>query len=303
MTEAASSVRIILDGAIDYAGLFPPAKLDMSSAVRNHASYRAGEHAWALGRFIVPVDRLDELDTAARGLLPRAQSDRPWRISALLGSEIRNDVGKILEFNAQHSQPANGMAVIDAVEFKATTPDQIYHSLEAVPASITRHVEIPIDNDPAELVSAIAQSRGRAKVRTGGTTQDAFPTSHELARFIHACTNANVPFKATAGLHHPIRSTYPLTYDQGSPKGKMFGFLNVILAAALVRAGVSVQETQELLEEESMAALRFDGDGVRWRTRMIGTLALKDARTRIMLSFGSCSFTEPIDDLRKLNLL
>ena len=92
---------------------------------------------------------------------------------------------------------------------------------------------------PAPLVAAIARRGGRAKMRTGGVTAEAFPTAAQVLRFLRACTEARVPFKATAGLHHPLRAEYRLTYAPDSPRGTMFGFLNVFLTAVLLRHGLS----------------------------------------------------------------
>ena len=105
------SVRILLTGLIDYAGLFPPAELDMKSAVRNYASYREGDHAWALGRFIAPISRLEEVEHAARDFFH--DSAAPWRLSILCSPEPEA-VRKILDFNQRHSGPAD--AVIDTIE-------------------------------------------------------------------------------------------------------------------------------------------------------------------------------------------
>ncbi|MDQ3951273.1 MAG: hypothetical protein M3282_13145, partial [Gemmatimonadota bacterium] len=163
--------------------------------------------------------------------------------------------------------------------------------------------EIPIDSDPGPLVAAISRVGGKAKVRTGGVTADAFPRAADLARFIVTCAEAAVPFKATAGLHHPLRATYRLTYDPDSPRGEMFGFVNVLLAAAFARFGLGTDAAVDLLLERSRAALRFSTDGVEWRDRRVGIGALAATRGALALSFGSCSFTEPIEELEALGLL
>ena len=85
--------------------------------------------------------------------------------------------------------------------------------LAMLPEGVTAYFELPIDADPAPL----AGGRGRAKVRTGGLTPEAFPAPADLARFLYRCAKARVPFKATAGLHHPIRSMQRCTYEPDSP--------------------------------------------------------------------------------------
>ncbi|MEP7271452.1 MAG: hypothetical protein ABI882_08090 [Acidobacteriota bacterium] len=110
-------------------------------------------------------------------------------------------------------------------------------------------MEIPISRDPQELIAEIAKEGGRAKVRSGGISQEAFPSSSELARFMTRCSEAKTAFKATAGLHHPVRSVRRLTYEPDSPFGVMHGFLNVFLAAAWIDNGMDAEQAIELLEE------------------------------------------------------
>src|SRR5690606_31017963 len=134
------------------------------------------------------------------------------------------------------------------------------------------------------------------KVRTGGLTAEVFPASLGLLRFLAACAEADVPFKATAGLHHPVRGRYPLTYAPGSERGMMYGYLNVLLSAALLRTGAGPQDALMALEETDPAALRLDGDDLSWRGRNFGAEELWELRKRGMVSFGSCSFVEPVDE-------
>ena len=109
--------------------------------------------------------------------------------------------------------------------------------------------------------------------------------------------------KATAGLHHPVRSEYALTYREDSPRATMHGFLNVLLAAVFVRTGVALEELTELLEETSPAAFSFEADGVTWRYHRITNMQIRCARETSVVSFGSCSFTEPVQDLQAAGLL
>jgi hypothetical protein len=115
---------------------------------------------------------------------------------------------------------------------------------------------------------------------------------------------ANVPFKATAGLHHPIRCYKPLTYAANAPKGTMHGFLNVLLMTGFARESYRVSLLEELMEEEFEEAFTFNETGVKWRDDHFMTTAhILLLRRRGMNSFGSCSFEEPIADLQKLGLL
>src|SRR5262249_57509614 len=94
------SLRDLLSGLIDYAGLFPPAALDMRTATRKYAEYRESEYRWALGRFVVPVARLDEFEKAAEGILPDGgwEGDEFWRLSALSGGDLSSHFYRIPHF-------------------------------------------------------------------------------------------------------------------------------------------------------------------------------------------------------------
>lgn len=284
---------MLLTGAVDYAGLFPPAQLDMTTAVRNYAAYRNGEHAWALGRFIVPVSRLTEFEQA----FVSKSNSAEWHISALAGASLDQDVATIFAFNKRR------LAVIDTLEAKSSTTEDVRVVASAVPSVLTTYVEIPLHTDPSPLVAAIGKSGLRAKVRTGGTASDAFPSSANLGKFIYACARAGVPFKATAGLHHPLRATYRLTYEPDSPTGIMYGFLNVLIAAGVARSGGSFTEVVTALEEQSAAALRVNDSEISWRQYRFDLASVKPLRSELAISFGSCSFEEPIGDLKLLGLL
>jgi hypothetical protein len=304
----AASVRVLLADAIDYAGLFPPAQLDMPGAVAEYAAYLLSTDRWALSRFVVPASRLDELGAVARSAVdPHARSlgsDRVWPLSAVFGADVAAEVDRVHEFHATYGTAPDGwFAEVRGVELRASTPDEVDAALRVVPSELERFVEIPLRGDVRALVRAIRTAGGFAKVRTGGTAADAFPSSDELIRFLSACVDENVPFKATAGLHHPVRGDYPLTYAPDSPRGTMYGFLNVMIAAAFLRAGAGESVAREVLEERTPEAFRFDGGGVSWRGRRLSTKQLASSRDLATRSFGSCSFREPIDDLTALRML
>jgi len=297
------TLRTLLAHAIDYAGLFPPAQLDMPGAVAEYESYLASSDAWALGRFVVPAARLRELAAAAGDApsnpLGSRQGER--RLSVVLGADLAADVERLRAFCAD----VNGEGWwrgIDAVELRASTPEAIAQAMRVVPDSVERYVEIPISEDPTPLVRAIAGAGAYAKVRTGGTTTDAFPASDHVARFLATCLREAVPFKATAGLHHPLRGEYPLTYEPGSACGRMYGFLNVFLATAFLAAGLDEAEARVLLDESDPNAVTFSRTEAVWRSHRIPLDRLAESR-RFLTSFGSCSFREPIDDLTALGLL
>lgn len=291
------SVRTLLHSLIDYAGLFPPAELGMTAAVASYSSYRAGEHCWALGRFVVPAARLAEFERAAEPCLPAAGA--PWKLAALAGADLAADLAAVDGFNRRQS----GRATVDTIELKAGAPGVIAAAVGAIDGRLDAYVELPIAQDPAPLVAELARLGARAKVRAGGVTEDAFPAPADLLRFLGRCVEAGVPFKATAGLHHPLRGAYRLTYAPESRSAVMFGFLNVFLAAAFLEHGMGRADALALLEETSADAFRFGEEGVEWRTHRLSEAELRHTRRRSAMAFGSCSFQEPIDDLRALGLL
>jgi hypothetical protein len=296
-----NALHTLLEQSIDYAGLFPPAGLDMAHAVRNYASYRESKDAWALGRFVVPAGRLEEFEKAAKEFLPSTPGT-PWRLSALLGPSIPHEAKAVVDFNCRQAQGTSA-AVIDVVELKADSIDIVGAATAHLPRQLQPYVEVPIDREPVHLVNAIGKSGTRAKVRTGGVTPEAFPRTADLVRFIQRCVGHGVPFKATAGLHHPLRAEYRLTYEPNSPRATMFGFLNLFLAAGFIRAGLGETDAAQLLEEGSIEAFRFGPDAVTWRGHRLGLEHIGRTRRETILAFGSCSFIEPIADLRGLGLL
>lgn len=299
-----NSLRSFLAGIVDYAGLFPPSGLDMETAVRNYAQYRAGDDRDLLGRFVVPAARLGEFSEAARRVLETGNAGEPWRLGVLIGDDLAVASKAVLEFNrslGSGSEP--GRAVCDAVEIHARTEADVTAAAKVFPEFFRIFFEIALDPDPRPLLQAISRYSARAKMRTGGVTEAAFPASASIIRFISRSNKLGVPFKATAGLHHALRSTYPLTYDADSRHGMMFGYLNLFLAAAFIRRGIPETEAREVLEERSVEAFTFSGGGVLWRGHELSASDLAATRSRLALSFGSCSFREPVDEARALHLI
>jgi hypothetical protein len=295
----ARSARALLKGLVDYAGLFPPAALSMDEAVAEYARWRRSPASWMLGRFVLPAARLRELGRAADGHLPEAGGGEPWRLSALVGADVHGDTSLVTAFNRSHA----GRAVVDVVELRASDPQGSDASLEALPPGLTAFVEVPLAGDLGGFLSSLRRRGARAKVRTGGVVPDAIPDPADLARFIAACAAAEVPWKATAGLHHPVRAEQALTYEPGGPRALLHGFLNVFAAAAFAGVGASFADLEAVLRDENAAAFLFDDHGLSWRHLRVSTDELVRSRRDVASSFGSCSFAEPVNDLRSIGVL
>jgi hypothetical protein len=293
---APAAITALLNGLIDYAGLFPPAALPMAEAARRYDEYRCGEHAWALGSFVVPVHRLDEVAALAAPLRGRGA---PWLIAALGGP---GDLGTIALFNARHGE----RAVVNSLEVKADTIaeiDDVVPLLAGAGSGPSVYVEFPLGHDPEPFVRSIHGAGLRAKIRTGGVTAALVPGAAQVARFLQACAAHDVIFKATAGLHHPVRGNYRLTYEIDSATSTMFGYLNVFLAALHARTGLSESSLIDLLEERDPRAFTFDDATASWRDHRLATAEILSQRRHFAASFGSCSFTEPLGELAELGLL
>ncbi|MBT8487071.1 MAG: hypothetical protein HKO59_01200 [Phycisphaerales bacterium] len=291
----------LVSNLIDYAGLFPPAGLDMTTTVANYAAYLAGDENWMLERLVLPVARFDEFE-AATPRLPRDDDAEPWPITAITvpaaDPRLEEDLARIDAFNVTHATGEAGLAVVDAIELRSGASDDIERALDLVPDSIFPFFELPRAADPRGLLAAIVGGEAGAKIRTGGVTADLYPDVDTVARFIACCAAADVAFKATAGLHHPLRHRSETT-------GAMeFGFLNVFVAAALaLNRELDASTMTAVLEASDIDAFTFDDDGLAFEDHRLSVEEIEDARLSFAISFGSCSFDEPRADLRELGLL
>lgn len=300
------TLRALLGGAIDYAGLFPPAELTLEPALKNYADYLRTDDAWMLGAFVLPTGKFE----AAEALLGQFDEDYPLRIAALgpktenaeaFMEALRKMADAIREFNARHK----GVARVEQIEMALPAQPGV-HLAEA--NSILGDLDLPTSweapADEAERVIAFLSERRRTgaarfrfKLRTGGVIAAAFPSSVQIARALVAAVHGQVPIKFTAGLHHPVRAFHP------SVQTKMHGFVNVFSAGVLgAEHGWDVQQTARLLDNEDASEFVFSGDGLVWKEFKISPARILVHRT-IVRSFGSCSFDEPREDLRALNLL
>ncbi len=292
------SVRALLTGAIDYAGLFPPSQLTMSEAVLNYATYRNSNYAWMLGRFVVTAARLDEFYESAADFIQRDEHDR-WHIAVVSGEDIVETLKQVEFFNLRHGD----QAICDVLEVRATSVSKIENTVNGLRSGTTAYFEIPAGESMPDLIAALAARGQRAKIRTGGITPEAFPTPGQIVQFVRSCLAANVPFKATAGLHHPLRCFRPLTYEEGSVMGRMHGFLNLFLMTGFAREGYRANVLEDVMEEEFDEVFSFEPQAVTWRDFSLNVAQIESLRQKGIQSFGSCSFDEPVADLQKLGIL
>jgi hypothetical protein len=304
-TSAQGAARVALERLIDYAGLFPPARLPIDEALAEYDSARTGPQQWMLGRFILPASRLGELRTRA-GAAVRDLSvivDAPPDQHRWFGSAHQS-------FERIAAERARGMRVasleipLAPLATARDTHDAAIGQCAALAAQYNLRdlpifIEIPRDERFAEVLpgtmDALARYGVGAKLRCGGVDPSAFPSVSEVAAFVAAACGANVPFKATAGLHHPVRH-----WNAGAGV-TMHGFLNLLAAAAF--APVADRTLLEaIVAEEDAHAFGLDRN-LRWRDRAASEAEVAATRERRFAGYGSCSFIEPVDDLRALQVL
>jgi hypothetical protein len=311
-----TAARAMMQGLIDYAGLFPPAKLAMPDAVRTYGKHLASDDAWMLGRFIAPVSRLSEFSAAGKALLPSDdRDDEPWPLSVLIDGDLTRDLETIARFNRHHADPSNGLAFIDAIELRvpatgsALDADFIDNAIDVIPDDLFPFFELAVvppgpglpAPDPRGCITTLSGLEAGAKIRTGGITPDAFPSAAAVARFLEACVGGDVPFKATAGLHHALRGEYPLTYEPNCPRGVMHGFLNVFAAAVLaLTEDAPADRLEHVLTRADARSTRFEPARLSIAGQTMLTEQIEAAREGFALSYGSCSFIEPVSEMRAM---
>lgn len=302
-----SALRQLIQNSIDYAGLFPPAALPLEEVVDNYAAYLESEDQDYLARIILPAGKLEPFQQ----LRAHHSSDKIWPISCLVppiqwnsGNQDSAAFDSAWELIQTFNQSQTA-AIVDAVEIRLQHVDCVEPTIAAVPAGIAAFLEVPWNEDPTPLITSIATHKsGRsvyAKIRTGGVTPDLIPSPETVANFIATSARHNLGFKATAGLHHPIRGTFPLTYEPDSDSAEMHGYLNVFLASAFAFAGNADQKSiTAILQNTNPQRFVFEADQIRFDEISISVAAIEQARSSGIFSFGSCSFVEPTEEVRAL---
>lgn len=308
-----AAVRALLTEIIDYAGLFPPAKLPMEQALTTYLDLKKNSpYRWMLGRFVCPTAWLPELLALAA-----AHSDGALLRVAALGQQAQSVLGFAETFAADRTAIAEFRKkrepeTVDVVEIPLPRDGGL--DLARLMANsngslskdqLTGFFEVPITpswRDDLRVCAGIANPQRSdclgLKLRCGGLTADAFPTDAQVARFIACCRLENVPWKATAGLHHPYR------HHEKALGLWQHGFLNVFVAGVLA--------ILHLLPEDDLVAIlgdrggqyfRFEPDCIAWKDWTATSAEITQSRAGFATSFGSCSFDEPIQDLLALGLL
>ena len=300
------SLRALLAHSIDYAGMFPPCSLGLEPALTNQAEYVRSLDAWMLGAFVLSTEQFD----ATKQLLSQFDAQHPLRVAALGPKtasteaflEALDDADAAIRSLSRHN-----VDLISISHLEMFLPQDIdltsLQEAKSILGDLPVFWEAPPDR-AEQTIALLAESNSDSdlatfgyKLRTGGVTTDAFPTSMQIAKALVTPATHQLPLKFTAGLHHPLRQ-----YRE-EVETKMHGFLNVLGAAVLAAEHRwDANQTAIMLDEENADSFSFTDDFFAWREWRIDTKRLQ-YRRGFVVSFGSCSFDEPRDDLRALGFL
>lgn len=254
----------------DDAALFPPCAMALDDAVHAHRAHREAPYADLVGPLVVGSSHLEAL--ASLGV-----RDRLDLVAFDLAVVVPGAAGAVAALDTAHRY---GLHVV-ALEVSHTTPDALASTL-GEPAGVTTYVELPRGPAAVEAAAALAGTPYRGKIRTGGVEATMHPDERELAATVYALVRAEVAFKATAGLHHALRNTDPVTgFEQ-------HGFVNLLVAAEAAALGADVTEVAGVLAERD--------------ARSLPELSALPEHS-LLRSVGTCSISDPVNDLLALDLV
>lgn len=328
-----SSFTAFMSGLIDYAGLFPPAKLPLKQAFKNYLRYQNEADAWILAKFICPVKMLKDLLIYKKDL----QDNIPDISLTVIPSAVETSDGYLETFFEEIQeiklflQKMEQNIRIEALEIRIfpalltidSSPalhlflNEIYKRLiSAGILNVTLFFELNQSGRWADRIKHFAEeivlfnqnmieneksvqySSAGLKLRCGGEKPENVPAPEEVAHSIYTCAIKGIPFKATAGLHHPLRH-----YDTAL-RTKVHGFLNIFGSALLAfHHQLNSSEIQSIILEEDPTQFIFNGDLFQYKQWHIHTDQIQTLRKELVISFGSCSFDDPREDLVELGLL
>ncbi len=306
-----TSLTFFQDHLIDYAGLFPPANLSLEDAITNYANHKNSENAWMLGPFVLPVTQLKQLDIhmhlfSAEKPLTLSVVGRKSSSETECNIHFQDDINEISAAIKHYKHSAKVEMLEIPLPRNVPSLDLIAEIANgAKKFNVHAFCEVLLIGEWKKHVSdtldAIAAHNSSneswigVKLRTGGIKAEMFPSPEQVAFVIAACRDRNLPLKFTAGLHHPVR----MYRDEVGTK--MYGFLNIFVAGMLAHTQyLDVREIEAILADENSNSFSFSKDHLAWRDLRIASKEIQKLRKEALLSFGSCSFDEPRDELMEL---
>ncbi|MEX0719797.1 MAG: hypothetical protein WD059_03955 [Balneolaceae bacterium] len=326
------SLKKILSGIVDYAGLFPPANLPFEAAMAEYKKYRHSDYDWMLSRFIISFEQFGELKmlSGSENLLPdplrlsitAAPTDSAEEYYSLVKDIVTNTL-QLHEETPELLQTQILELKLPKQVLKRSNDEEILNLIEKTVQAVCKNPLLPyhiffevpgfeFDIHLAEKVIKAISTHNKSieenelehykfsgfKIRCGGVKAYQFPPSGYLSAAIICARDAGVPLKFTAGLHHPVRLFH------SSVQTKMYGFFNVFGAGILAHTqNLSIEKTAEILEDEDSGSFTFTSQYFEWKGLKASLAEIQKLRKKLLISFGSCSMAEPVEDLQELGLI
>lgn len=298
VTAMTQAFRVFMHGLIDYAGLFPPAALDLSQALANYHTYLNDQYGWMLSNFVIPAALLD-FDSTIEDI----------RYSVIINEDefdTRVQQLELIAGNVKGIETRLPEKYTSSLEIADYLDKYLTHFLREGIGAIDLFVETDLVGSLLDAATSSAlvglQRQGGCrvglKVRCGGASSIDVPSPSKIAKAIQSCRKANVPLKFTAGLHHPINH-----YSE-ELRCRQYGFINVFGAALLAEAnGFTDNQIIDCLQEADSDSFCFDHQTLSWQGKQVTVSEIERLRRKLCISFGSCSFDEPLADLKNLGYL
>lgn len=306
-------MRLILDARtasfaalIDYAALFPPASLDIDAAVAGYRNARSSTDHWVAGRFLCPSSELVGL----AGELTRTTrpGEDKWEIGVILEADPSHGVGAAAAISQAFHIEMQPVAIIASADAKITDRSvagiaATLDSISSIQPEVFAFLEVDRTSSVAGQIVRVAQSlrdrvgAGGVKLRCGGAGDAFVPSIEEVAEFIVAATDQRIPFKATAGLHEPIRR-----FDKESGSAR-HGFVNLLIASGAAANGEPASTVEAIVAETDPDAFSMRPAFATWKDISIAGSAMRRTRTHGFVAFGSCNFDQPVEALSRLGFL
>jgi hypothetical protein len=295
------SFRNFMTELIDYAGLFPPAKLPLEEALANYLAYKQSDDAWMLSRFIIPAQQLEALSALLGGqAISLSVLGQSGQSADDFLAKLEGNMTKLKIFRQKHPQTETEFFEL-RLPIGFVTEELLEQAKAILGADMTVFYELPVTEIASLPTLARFQEKNGflgVKLRCGGEVAEAFPSVEAIAAFIVACRDNGLALKATAGLHHPIRQF------NTTVQAYMHGFLNVFGAGLLAEVhALDADALVPMLADENASDFNFNDEYFAWKDLRISTDDIEKYRSKMLISYGSCSFDEPREDLAALNLL
>lgn len=296
MTTPLRALEALLASTIDFAGMFPPAKLSFDETMRIAALWRRQAlFPWLLGRIVLPVSNLSQVDDEL--VLSHGADGSPWFFTVLASDgPMAQELGEIAAFNRSQTEACVRKRVV-GFEKKIET--------SAIESSWFRNTDLPLrdllpltiyfESSPSDHFSRVASQLRQLqdsspfyfgiKLRTGGGTT---PSAQTVASAIEAAVSHGIRFKVTQGLHEAISHN------------ELFGFINLFVALNL-KQGLGLDKTSiiDCLTDSDRSAFTVSEKGLRWKKQTVTLSELYQTRKTHAAAFGSCSLDEPESSLKQ----